>query len=400
MHTSTVLQKFFQHSFPTVHARRLRALQAAVDAVLVGASVSVTAMGRHLPASPTRIKHSIKRVDRLVGNTRLYEERKCYYQAICNWLLKGLPEPVILIDWSDFSKDRHHQLLRAAIPVGGRSIALYEELHPLTQLGNRQVQHRFVATLRDLLPSGCRPIIIADSGFRVPFFRYIEALGWHWVGRIRSRDHVAWRDEHERWFPAKALYTKATTRPTRLGDATWTCANPLSAFLVLVRRPRRRRQAIGVNGRRRQSAHSRKNAKRENEPWLLVASDSLGARSARCIVGLYTVRMQIEENFRDTKSSSHGLGIARENRTSMLRASNLLLIAALSTVILWANGAFAIQHKLESWVRVNSSSKRPSYSVITIARLLIKHVRHKLPASSINKTQKHIRLYTERLLWA
>ena len=66
MHTSTVLQKFFQHSFPTVHAKRLRALQAAVDAVLVGAPVSVTGMGRHLK-SRTRIKHKIKRVDRLVS---------------------------------------------------------------------------------------------------------------------------------------------------------------------------------------------------------------------------------------------------------------------------------------------------------------------------------------------
>lgn len=399
MHTSTVLQKFFQHSFPTVHAKRLRALQAAVDAVLVGAPVSVTGMGRHLQ-SRTRIKHKIKRVDRLVSNTQLYDERKLFYRSMCHWLLNGVSEPVILIDWSDFSKDRRQQLLRAAIPVGGRSIALYEELHPLKHLGNRYVQHRFVAVLKELLPSDCRPIVIADSGFRVPFFRQIESLGWHWLGRIRSRDHVTWREGDERWFPAKALYSKATARPTLLGDVIWTCASPLSAFLVLVRKPRRGRQAVGFDGRRRQSAQSLKNAKRESEPWLLVASDSLRASTARRIVGLYAVRMQIEENFRDTKSPSYGLGIARENRTGFLRASNLLLIAALSTLVLWASGAFAIQHKLETLVMANSSSKRPSYSVITIARLLIKYTRLKLPASSINKTQKHIRVYTERLLCA
>ena len=162
MHTSIVLQKFFFFFFPTVHAKRLRALHAAVDAVLVGAPVSVTGMGRHLQ-SRTRIKHKIKRIDRLVSNTRLYDERKLFYRSMCQWLLNGVPEPVILIDWSDFSKDGRQQLLRAAIPVGGRSIALYEELHPQKHLGNRHIQHRFVAALKELLPSGCRPIAVAAS---------------------------------------------------------------------------------------------------------------------------------------------------------------------------------------------------------------------------------------------
>lgn len=399
MHTRTVLQKFFQTSFPSVHATRLRALQAALDAVVVGASVSVTAMGRHLH-SATRIKHQIKRMDRLVGNTRLYEERTLFYRAMCQWLLKGIAAPVILIDWSDFSKDSEQQLLRAAMPVGGRSLVLYEELHPLEHLGNRQVQHRFVDTLQALLPPGCKPIVIADSGFRVPFFRYIDSLGWHWLGRIRSRDYVSWRAGDGDWFPAKDLYARATAKPARLGEVVWARSNPMPAFLVLVRPPRRGRQAVGRKGQSRQSAQSRKNARRENEPWLLVASDSLKPGSARTVVGLYQQRMQIEENFRDTKSPVYGLGIAREDRTGLRRASNLLLIAALATLMLWANGAFAIQQNLDALVRVNSSSRRPSYSVICIARLLIKHTRLRLPASCINKTQKHIRLYTERLLCA
>lgn len=74
MHTRTVLQKFFQCSLPSIHARRLRSLQMAVDAVTNGASVSVTGMGRHI-RSPARIKHNVKRVDRLVGNQHLHHER-------------------------------------------------------------------------------------------------------------------------------------------------------------------------------------------------------------------------------------------------------------------------------------------------------------------------------------
>ena len=64
MHTHSVLQKFFTVSLPAVHARRRDAVVAAVESVAHGATVSITAMGRGLPAA-TRIKHRVKRMDRL-----------------------------------------------------------------------------------------------------------------------------------------------------------------------------------------------------------------------------------------------------------------------------------------------------------------------------------------------
>lgn len=397
MHTRTVLQKFFQRSLPSIHARRLQSLQMAVDAVVNGSSVSITGMGRHLRSS-ARIKHNVKRIDRLVGNQHLHNERKLLYTMMSRWLLKSIEQPLILIDWSPFSKDGKQQLLRAAIPVGGRSMTLYEELHSIGKLGSREVQHRFLLTLKSLLPPCCRPIIIADSGFRVPFYLYVESLGWHWLGRIRGRDYIAWQASEDDWFSAKCLYTRAICQPRRLGIVNWVRSHPLRSCLFLVREPRRGRHSISAAGKRRCSKNSLKNARREGEPWLLVTSCSLSAYSAVCIVKLYKSRMQIEENFRDTKSASYGLGVARENRTTPKRAENLLLIAALATVVLWANGAFAIAQNLHRLVSVNSSSKRPSYSVICTARLLIKYTRLKLPASCINKTQRHIQRYTHELL--
>jgi Transposase DDE domain len=399
MHTRTVLQKLLHYSFPTVHRKRLTAVQIAVDSINDGAAVSITTMGRHL-ASGVRIKHRIKRMDRLVGNSRLYAQRKLFYRAMSQWLLKAIPQPVILIDWSDFSKDRKQQLLRAAIPVGGRSITLYEELHPIERLSNREVQHRFLIRLRAILPERCTPIIIANSGFRVPFYRHVESLGWHWLGRIRGRDFIAWQTDHAGWFPAKTLYQQANGHPTRLGEALWVRSGPLAACLYLVRQPKRGRHAISSAGIRQHSKHSKKNAKRENEPWLLVASPTLKNFCARRVVNLYKTRMQIEENFRDTKSASYGLGIARENRTTLTRASNLFLIAALASMVLWANGTFALQQKLEHLVIGHSSSKRPCHSAIYIARLLMKYVRMKLPASCLTQTQRLIRSYNERLLYA
>jgi hypothetical protein len=40
------------------------------------------------------------------------------------------------------------------------------------------VHARFLRHLSTLIPPGAAPIIIADAGFKVPFHREVEALGW------------------------------------------------------------------------------------------------------------------------------------------------------------------------------------------------------------------------------
>jgi hypothetical protein len=46
--------------------------------------------------------------------------------------------------------------LRASLAVGSRAITLFEELHPYRDLGNRQVQHRFLNQLRTMVVSAQR----------------------------------------------------------------------------------------------------------------------------------------------------------------------------------------------------------------------------------------------------
>lgn len=172
-----MLRNLLKQSLPSLHAARLNVLMAAVEAGLSGASVSITALGRAL-SGPAFIKHKIKRMDRLAGNRHLKSERLALYGAMARWLLKSLPLPVIIFDWSPVTADQSQQLLRAALPVGGRAITLYEEIHPRAKLGNRRVQQQFLARLQQLLPPHVTPIAVADSGFRTPFFREVERLGW------------------------------------------------------------------------------------------------------------------------------------------------------------------------------------------------------------------------------
>lgn len=174
---------------------------------------------------------------------------------------------------------------------------MYEEIHPRNKLGNRRIQQRFLAHLQGLLPAGVTPIIVADSGFRTPFFREVGSLNWHWLGRIRNWDFIAWAD----WLAAKSLYTKATRKPKHLGLAIWVRSHPLVGELVTFFRPTRGRKHLTTQHRPAQSCASRKHAKQEKEPWLLVVSPSLKAYSAVRVVGYYRSRMQIEEGLRDTK---------------------------------------------------------------------------------------------------
>jgi hypothetical protein len=60
------------------------------------------------------------------------------------------------------------------LPVGGRSLTLYEEVHPRRHLGSRKVQHQFLQRLAEIIPATADPIIVADSGFKVPFYRELE----------------------------------------------------------------------------------------------------------------------------------------------------------------------------------------------------------------------------------
>jgi hypothetical protein len=102
---------------------------AAIQALTLGAKARVTSLGRHVTGTAFD-KHKIKRMDRLLSNPHLYQERRNIYTALTHRLVKGLAEPIILIDWSPLCADQSWQLLRAALPVRGRTITLYEEVHP------------------------------------------------------------------------------------------------------------------------------------------------------------------------------------------------------------------------------------------------------------------------------
>jgi hypothetical protein len=198
-------------------------------------------------------------------------------------------------------------LLRAAVAIGGRALTLYEEVHPLHRLGNPRVQRLFLSQLKALLPEGTLPIIVTDAGFRTPWFRAVASLGWHWIGRVRNRVHVRPLGT-ARWVSSKSVYPKAHARAQALGAYELAQTNALACNLYLIQHRKKHRIRKSAYGQPLRSSANQARARMHREPWLLAASPSLSAMSANQIVRCYAQRMQIEEAFRDLKSTRYGLG--------------------------------------------------------------------------------------------
>ena len=366
MHALTILHRCVAPLLAGIHRRRLSVLLEAVAATVSGPRLTLTEIGRRFGGG-SDLRHRIKRADRLLANRHLRGDAKQIYAALARMLLAGVAEPLIVIDWSDLKEDQSLHLLRASVPVGGRSLTLYEEVHTQSNLGNRQVQHRFLQQLKALLPATAEPIIVADSGFKVPFYREVERLGWRWVGRVRGRDYVKLK---HRWRSCKRIFAEATTTATALGIGEWVRSNPLRAAFVLVRKPKQGRRAKTAAGKRSRSKKSLQAARNAREPWLLVASTRLADWPAKRLVKVYRQRMQIELSFRDMKSQHFGEGLECSASSGAGRYTVLVLIASLAAILLWLIGTAAERCGLRERMRPGSR-KRRAYSRLFLARLLL-----------------------------
>jgi hypothetical protein len=185
-----------------------------VVAVVLGAALSLSAIALGV-RSATGYRHRIKSVDRLLGNTALHAMRASLYAALARRWLTGVRQLLLVIDWSDLTPDQSWHWLRASVAVEGRSVTLYEEVHPQRRLGNAEVQQQFLAHLAELLPAGCEPIVMTDAGFRATWFKAVAARGWAFVGRVRGRELV--RSDTGVWIRATSLYAQATEQARNLG---------------------------------------------------------------------------------------------------------------------------------------------------------------------------------------
>lgn len=231
MHALTMLHRILSNRCPTMHAKRLTALLAAVEAAVAGFKQTLSDLGQGLRGK-VAVKHNIKRMDRLLGNTLLHAEMPALYGTLASECLACVDTPLIVVDWSDLTTDRSWQLLRASVALEGRSVTLHEEIHPLKRLMAPSVHKAFLKSLFAMLPPGCLPILVTDAGFRSTWFRLVNRMGGHWIGRIRNRDMVRPKDkdmDENSWTGCTTLYA----RQQRL-HSVWVRSNTCAPIPFLV----------------------------------------------------------------------------------------------------------------------------------------------------------------------
>lgn len=343
-----------------VHASRLKAVGKVVEGVIASGRLSPASVGRQLPGT-TSPKHGVKCVDRLVGNRRLAMEKWCFFAAIARRLLSGSPRPVILVDWTQVTGE--HQALVAAVPIGGRALPIYFEVHPLKKLGNVAVETSFLASLQSVVPANCRPVVVSDAGFKGPWFDAVRALGWDFLGRVRGTAKAVADDQV---ISKEEFYARASITPQDLGRFGLFVDQQIDCRLVVVRK----RQKPGPKPPPPRNKEEREMRQSAKDPWLLATSLTDG--DAAFIVSLYAKRMQIEEFFRDVKNHRFGWSLSDVRTASLRRATVILLLAVIAMVVMTLIGLSAEMRGIHRAYQANSIRHRRVLSLFVLACCLLR----------------------------
>ncbi|EDJ4636108.1 IS4 family transposase [Salmonella enterica] len=345
-----VCQNFFRDALAPLHKYRQNALLDATIALINGASLTLTSIGRYLPGT-AQVKNKIKRVDRLRGNESLHRNIPLIFRNIIAMLTSQLSLCVIAVDWNGYPSQEHH-VLRASLICDGRSIPLLRWIVPSEKQQNAKVQQAFLNTLAEAVNPEARVIIVTDAGFQNAWFRHIESLGWDFIGRIRGNIQMRLKAKGEYWFRRQEL--QASSKPEYLGPGTLARSEYARCdghFYLHKKEPKGRKNKRSRCGIARPS-QLKDASPAAKEPWLIFSSTD--DFKPRVIMKLYSRRMQIEQHFRDEKSERFGFGLRASYSRSAGRVLALSLLTTLSTIVLWLVGYHAENKGLHLRYQANS----------------------------------------------
>lgn len=363
-----VCQNFFRDALAPLHKYRQNALLDATIALINGASLTLTSIGRYLPGT-AQVKNKIKRVDRLRGNESLHRNIPLIFRNIIAMLTSQLSLCVIAVDWSGYPSQEHH-VLRASLICDGRSIPLLRWIVPSEKQQNAKVQQAFLNTLAEAVNPEARVIIVTDAGFQNAWFRHIESLGWDFIGRIRGKIQMRLEAKGEYWFRRQEL--QASSKPEYLGPGTLARSEYARCdghFYLHKKEPKGRKNKRSRCGIARPS-QLKDASPAAKEPWLIFSSTD--DFKPRVIMKLYSRRMQIEQHFRDEKSERFGFGLRASYSRSAGRVLALSLLATLSTIVLWLVGYHAENKGLHLRYQANSIRTRRVITYLTLAENVLR----------------------------
>lgn len=371
MHISKILPKILLSS---IHKTRIKTLEALLIGLIDCKELKLSSLGRALNNDKER--YGIQRVNRFLGNVFFQKESLTVYKCIASFVI-GIKHPNILVDWSSLSNSHYltkggeHCLLRASLAAEGRAITLYEEVHPKKLESNPKVHANFLKRLSCLLPSDCIPCIITDSGFKTPWFRAVNALGWDYIGRVACG--TSCYDDGNGFRSVKELFQLATQTPRFIGSYVLTKSNQLTTNFYLYKgKPKGRHKWTKTLPKKiSKDKDTQKHGKAYREPLVLVSSLS-GFQNAKNIINRYQSRMSIEENIRDTKSVKTGFSMNENHTIKPERYIVWFVLNALAGLIAWIVGFAAERQKLHFQFQANSYKTRRVLSFFYLGCRIIK----------------------------
>lgn len=383
MNVQRMLADFLSFVTPkNIHKARMASLCASLQSLVTNGKCTVTAIGRGIQSAATE-KSCIKRADRLLSNEAFQADIPLIYAALTKALVHT-KQPLILIDWSNADNKKRHFILRASLALEGRSLTLLQEVKAVDDYNCPHVHQAFLLRLKASLPVDCRPVIVTDAGFKVPWLKQIRKLGWHYIARVRGNQTLQLNDS-KTFISVGQLYKKARMTPQCLGQIRLTSSQRYVTNAVLV--------GTGWKLRKRDKHKSYK------EPWLLISSLAQTTDYASKIAQCYNARMQIEESFRDQKSQTYGLGSSAHKTHKKERLKVLLMLAALANWLHYMLGlAVEISGQHRS-LQAYSIRHRRVLSFNYLGMRLCRLTRLKISANDIQAAIRQITTWAEEWDW-
>lgn len=367
MLTKEVSQTYFNNALTSMHAKRAKSLFETCWALTKQSDLTITSLGRSKDGA-AYTKHKIKSVDRLVGNSKLHAEIPTVYKEFFQSYVACIPVLKIIVDWSGCCRNDIH-MLRASIVHDGRSVTIYNEIHPQKMLGNREVQRNFLRNLKEQIPFGKRVIIITDAGFVTPWFKAVLKQGWDYVGRLKG-DIKILLNNHPRWMRVKNLHKNATDRIKYVGTGIIgrSSSTPVNGNIYSYKKIPKKRK-----GKSRYPDVNKRYSVANKTPWIIATSLNTNEYDKYVIKNIYEKRMQIEQNFRDDKDPRFGFGWRFSRNQCMKRIAVLCLIASIAAFFLLSIGILAEKLGLHRKYQVNSTKKKRVLSFLTLAKQIIQN---------------------------
>jgi hypothetical protein len=371
MSVQEALRNYLEKSCESIYETRLDAVMDVAMALQKSTDLSLSSIGRSLQGN-VRIKHKIKKVDRLEGNEYLHQELDQLYMGLSGYVFslisqdKTLP---IVVDLCFVKDNKQIQMLSAEVASKGRSIPLYREVFSEGALKDRAVE--FLENLSKCIPSDREVVIIMDAGFFEKWFKAIEAKQWYWICRTRTGKSLKFSGETE-WKTVKDFITEIGVKTKTYGNVLLTKTHRHPCRIVTTRHiPKKKVKRTARNEKTRKicSGSYLKSAK---EPWIL-ATNLPSKYNATSVIKLYSKRMQIEESFRDVKSHQFGLCGRNIRTTNIDRWGVKMLLAAIAQIIFWVLGVVGHSQGLQRLFQANTVKDRKVFSYFTLGRFIIEY---------------------------